>query len=143
MQKQSQDPSQSNLLFIYGTLMQAENSYGAYLRDNSELLGKAKLRGKLFDIGPYPGAHYIPGSDLYTFGHLLKLRRPNEALQIIDEYEGFGATELQPNEFVREIVQVEYNNGPVICWAYLYNHPVDDLSEIKSGDYIDFLRQNQ
>ena len=55
-----------------------------------ELVGPAVIRGKLYDIGRYPGA--VPGSDKESRqikGEVLKITHPKKVLRILDQYEGF------------------------------------------------------
>jgi gamma-glutamylcyclotransferase (GGCT)/AIG2-like uncharacterized protein YtfP len=126
----------NNLLFVYGTLLDEGNEYAIYLKNNSRSYAEAKLRGKLYDIGEYPGAVLSKGCDEYVYGVILQLDDPESALKIIDEYEGFGKGQPFPNEFVRVSVKVETGVGEVICWVYLYNLPVTGLPWLKSGRYV-------
>jgi len=53
-----------NHLFVYGSLLEADNEFGIYLRKNSESIGFGVCNGLLFDVAEYPGAFYDP--DLKT-----------------------------------------------------------------------------
>lgn len=120
-------------LFVYGTLLDTQNEFGAYLNQSCRFYAEGRFQGMLYDIGEYPGA--VRGSESYVYGKVFLVNDPNNVLKLLDEYEGFGPDELQPNLFVRELVPVETDKGMVECWTYLYNHPVDGLSMIGSGKY--------
>ncbi|MGZ3777464.1 MAG: gamma-glutamylcyclotransferase family protein [Mucilaginibacter sp.] len=123
-------------LFVYGTLLDEYNKYGIYLRDNSRFFATAKIHGKLYDIGEYPGAVLLTEGTDYIYGTILELDNPHEVLALVDMYEGFGDDQPQPNEFVRLLAQVETEAGTFDCWIYLYNLPVNGLIAIKDGRYF-------
>ncbi len=124
-----------NLLFVYGTLLDADNEYALYLKKNSRLYSHGKIKGRLYDIGEYPGAVLSDEDDEYIYGHILELNDPEKVLPVIDDYEGFGDDQPQPNEFIRVLTKVETGAGLLNCWLYLYNLPVAGLTQIKSGRY--------
>lgn len=123
-------------LFVYGTLLDEDNKYGIYLRDNSRSFAMGKRRGEMYDIGEYPGAVLLNEGDEYIYGTILQIDNPVEVLAVIDLYEGFGDDQPQPNEFVRVLTQAETEAGPVDCWIYLYNLPTSDLAVIEDGRYF-------
>jgi len=123
-------------LFVYGTLMDESNPYGAYLKENSSLLAEGKFKGELYDIGNYPGAILNPDAAGFVHGSIFTLDDPAPVLSELDEYEGYGEAFLQPNEFIRAVITVETSKGPVNCWVYLYNRPIKPSQRIQSGKYI-------
>jgi gamma-glutamylcyclotransferase (GGCT)/AIG2-like uncharacterized protein YtfP len=129
----------SSYLFVYGTLLDDRNEFGAYLKDNCSFYKKAKFKGKLYDIGEYPGAVPDPHNGAFVFGSIFRMNNSETVLQRLDYYEGFGRDHQQPNEFIRALVEVETGDKPVKCWIYLYNLPVDDLWHIASGDYMEYI----
>jgi gamma-glutamylcyclotransferase (GGCT)/AIG2-like uncharacterized protein YtfP len=126
-------------LFVYGTLLQSENTFGHYVKNHSKYLTKGRFEGRLFNIGEYPGAVQEPGSDSFVLGSIVLLKNPEEALKVMDAYEGFGAEQPQPNEFIRCEIEIESEVETIRCWTYLYNHPVEHLYQIEEGDYLKFL----
>jgi gamma-glutamylcyclotransferase (GGCT)/AIG2-like uncharacterized protein YtfP len=124
-------------LFVYGTLLDTGNEYGNYLLNNSTFYSNGQIKGKLFDIGEYPGAIYLPAGDDYVYGKIYLIDKPDNTLKILDEYECFGENVSQPNLFRRELIEVETDKSPLNCWVYLYNLPLDGLSQITSGSYFD------
>ena len=123
-------------LFVYGTLLDEDNKYGVYLRDNSKFYSQGTVKGKLYDIGEYPGAVLLPGGKDAIYGIILKMDDPETALELIDIYEGFGKGHQQPNEFIRILADADTENGPVTCWIYVYNLPTPGLILIENGRYI-------
>jgi gamma-glutamylcyclotransferase (GGCT)/AIG2-like uncharacterized protein YtfP len=67
------------------------------------------------------------------------LNNLNEALPILDDYEGFGDDQEQPNLFLRKSLTVISKSEPIKCWVYVYNLAVNGLEEITSGDYSAYL----
>jgi len=122
-------------LFVYGTLLDNGNTYGAYLQQHCTLLRPGKLRGRLYDMGEYPGAILDASSERYVHGSIYLMDEPEKILKIIDDYEGFGDNQEQPNLFVRVQMAIETIGGSVKCWIYLYNLPVNGLLLIESGKY--------
>ena len=129
----------NDLLFVYGSLLDGDNEFGHYLIHNADVVGPALFKGRLYDCGEYPGA--IADNDGYDIkGNIFSLHESTAALAVLDDYEGFGVDQEQPNLFVREQITATCNNQIVGCWIYLYNPPIVDLTEIPSGDYIDYLK---
>ena len=126
----------NNKLFVYGTLLDEDNKYGIYLRDNSEFFSSGQIEGILYDIGEYPGAILSAGGDDFIYGIILQIDEPSEVLALIDMYEGFGEDQPQPNEFIRVLTEAETDRGRVNCWIYLYNLPVYGLMPIETWRYI-------
>lgn len=122
-------------LFVYGTLLSKNIEFGAYLSTNCSYLKDGMFKGSLFDAGEYPGALFNRGSEGFVYGRVFYMNNPAKTLGVLDEYEGVGENEAQPNLFTRQLIEVETDDEPVICWTYLYNLPVDELWQIISGRY--------
>jgi gamma-glutamylcyclotransferase (GGCT)/AIG2-like uncharacterized protein YtfP len=123
-------------LFVYGTLLDESNPYAAYLKEHSHFYDEGRLRGRLYNIGNYPGAVLQDDSDSCVHGSIFLIDEPKTVLKELDDYEGFGDPFLQPNEFIRKLVEVEARGMILKCWVYLYNLPVNSLPQISSGDYL-------
>ncbi|MDP9190516.1 MAG: gamma-glutamylcyclotransferase [Acidobacteriota bacterium] len=126
-------------LFVYGTL-RSDPSHEMFhvLARRAKFLGEARVAGRLYDLGEYPGMVLRP-DDRYVKGELYDVRPEywNEVIQQLDRYEGCEDGDPQPHEYRRELVEAELSNGrSVEAWAYVLNRPVTGLSEIKSGDYL-------
>lgn len=127
--------SNCKYLFIYGTLLDADNEFGAYLRANSSPVATGSFPGMLYDMGEYPGAIHQPDTGSQVYGKILKLANNPEVLKTIDRYEGFGEGEQQPNLFIRQVIAVTTYIGVIDCWVYTYNLSTDGFPQIPSGKY--------
>lgn len=123
------------LLFIYGTLLNHNNEFAVYLKEHSHFFANGKVRGKLYDIGEYPGA-ILDNGDEYIYGVILQIEDPEVVFLEIDDYEGYGDEQPEPNEFIRVSVDVETAREIVTCYLYVYNLPVDGLQKIEGGRYV-------
>lgn len=123
---------------MYGSLLEAGNEFAVYLQQNSGIYAHGKFKGKLYDIGEYPGAIIDPNGELWVYGTILALNNPAIVLKNIDHYEGFGTGQPKPYLFIRKLIKVETDKGQVKCWVYLYNLPVNHLHHISSGNYLSY-----
>jgi gamma-glutamylcyclotransferase (GGCT)/AIG2-like uncharacterized protein YtfP len=123
-------------LFVYGSLLNEDNEFAIYLKDNSTFYSTGKVKGRLYDIGEYPGAILSSVGKEYIYGSIRKINSPEKVLRVIDEYEGYGGEQAWPNEFIRLSTAIETEAGIINCWIYVYNLPVNGLKHIKGGRYI-------
>ena len=122
-------------LFIYGTLMpglrlQAE-MHGA------ERLGRARVPGRLVDVGRYPGL--LHGDGLVS-GEVYRVS--DAQLARLDEVEDMVPGDRAASQYWRERVTVR--DGALAgqqVWTYVYNLPVDGLTPIAHGDYRRYIRE--
>lgn len=134
----------STYLFVYGTLRASfSNAPATRLRQYSRYVGEGTIAGRLYDIGSYPGARYLPDEPELIYGSVYALfpDRQADLLRLLDAYEGVQDTpsENKPDEYTRCIIPVTCAGQPINCWVYLYNWPVDSLRQIDSGDYVQYL----
>lgn len=103
-------------LFVYGTLMRGRSGFRGWREQaRARYLGRATARGRLFDLGAYPGALFDPAAESLIPGELYALARPS-ALEILDQYEG--------RYFIRRLIRVHPEGGrPQTAWAYHLNRP--------------------
>jgi gamma-glutamylcyclotransferase (GGCT)/AIG2-like uncharacterized protein YtfP len=126
-------------LFVYGTL-RSDGGHGAhsYIARYFSLMGKATVRGKLYDCVEYPAG--LPSNeDHFITGELYQLKNAGEfaeAMHMLDEYEGSYDQPGQPTLFKRELANVLYNDDAITAWIYWYNRPVSGLQWIRSGDIL-------
>lgn len=123
-------------LFVYGTLLDADNEFAIFLRKHCRFVKKGKFKGRLYDIGEYPGAIADTQTDDYIHGSIYLLDNASMVLEKLDDYEGFGPDQEQPNLFIRKLMEIETNTRSIDCWVYLYNRDVNGLGYIRSGDYL-------
>jgi gamma-glutamylcyclotransferase (GGCT)/AIG2-like uncharacterized protein YtfP len=119
----------SSLLLVYGTLRpDAVTALGAEerarLAAESVIVGPATIRGRLFDLGAYPGLLAGPVGPRRrrcrdpVGGVLLRLPRPQAAFRWLDAYEGvLGAPD---DEYVRVVRPVVTAGGRrMVSWVYV------------------------
>lgn len=131
-------------LFVYGTLRPGApaSAAGRRLEREGELLGRARMRGRLFEVpsGEFPAA--VRGGGGWVIGDVYRLPRPGRILPALDRYEG-----RRPDGgglFRREVVEVEAGHGDgeagpgrrLHAWTYLYNREVTGLPAVEGGDWL-------
>ena len=134
----------SHFVFVYGSLRSGFQSTAyEYISRYFNFFGEAKVKGKLFDLGEYPGA--VPTQeDTFIRGELYIVKNENEfswAIAQLDDYEGVL---VEPNEkplYRREIADIYVNDAIVPAWIYWYNGNVSDKPVISSGDILDYLKK--
>lgn len=118
------------LLFVYGTL-RPEASPAALRESLARLrrVGPARLPGRLYDLGPYPGAVPDERCDTLVRGEVLGLPPEPDLLARLDAYEG--------SEFERVRRRVLLDSGrSCLCWVYAYAGDPGRAPLVASGDYL-------
>ena len=119
-------------LFVYGTLRKGlGHPMRRVLARHAKFVGMGKFRGKLYDLGKYPGAAASGAESDAVRGELYRFGDAERIFPILDGYEG--------PRFRREIVTVSV--GPkkkLRLWIYLYAGALGGLKPILSGDYLEF-----
>ncbi len=121
-------------LFVYGTLLSgARHPMGARLSRQAQLLGEATIRGRLYDLGRYPGLTETDDPAHVVHGEVYTLNSPTATLPWLDAYEGI-AKDASRNEYERCERAVHLaSGGEVTAWVYLYRAPVKGLAPIPDG----------
>ena len=132
--------SAPRFLFVYGTLLRDFASLESWQRRvQAEFVGRGRIKGKLYDLGEYPGA--ITDSEHRVRGEVYELRNPGEAVKLLDEYEEFFPLHPERSLFVRTVTPVVMDDGREMeAWAYFYNGQVDESKLIAGGDYRDISK---
>ena len=121
-------------LFIYGTLMPGLR-LAAQMR-GAERLGAAQVRGRLVDVGHYPGL--LPGDGLVS-GEVWQVS--DSQLARLDAVEEMVPGDRAASLYWRARVTVlEGALAGQRVWTYVYNRPADGLTHIPHGDYRRYLR---
>jgi gamma-glutamylcyclotransferase (GGCT)/AIG2-like uncharacterized protein YtfP len=123
-------------LFSYGTLLPSHAP--AEIADtmrNLRRLGRGSVRGRLYDLGEYPGA-VLQDGEARIFGEVFQLPAGQEMLQELDEYEGFNPADPVGSLFLRKKCPVVLDSGKQIaCWVYVYNRDPGAAPLVYNGDY--------
>ena len=131
-------------LFVYGSLRRwFHNEAYQYISNYFHYVGDARVKGVLYDLGPYPAA--IPvNNDNYIVGELYEIKNKGEygyALAQLDDYEGVDPLEGETKFYRREPVEVFVEDHIIRAWIYWYNQPVEGYPVIASGDVLEYLQQ--
>jgi gamma-glutamylcyclotransferase (GGCT)/AIG2-like uncharacterized protein YtfP len=115
------------LLFVYGTLRPfADVSMAKWLHRNARYLGPATTRGRLYDLGEYPGMRVSRRGHERVVGDVYRITSAR-IFRVLDRYEA---------RFVRERCVVRLaRGGRKIAWAYRYRHSVASAVRIANGDW--------
>ena len=129
-------------LFVYGSL-RSDSGHPAhrYVSDDFVLLGPARVKGKVYDLGEYPGA-LASDDDCFIKGELYRLKEKADfstAAARLDEYEGVNET---PPLFTRKLVNVYIDGLITDAWIYWYNGAVTGKPWIESGDALQGMKGN-
>jgi gamma-glutamylcyclotransferase (GGCT)/AIG2-like uncharacterized protein YtfP len=115
-----------SLLFVYGTLRPfVDIPMARWLRDHARYLGPATARGRLYDLGAYPGMRTARGRGEHVRGDVYRVIDPR-VLRVLDRYE---------THFVRQRCVVMLDRRRRWAWLYRYRHSVVGVARIASGDY--------
>lgn len=131
-------------LFVYGSLRSGfQNAAYEYISRFFTLVGNAKAKGKLYDLGSYPAG--VPTEDEnFIVGELYLLKQENEfswAFGQLDDYEGMTVEPGEAQLYRREIAEIIFNDQLVNAWIYWYNGDVTGKPIVQSGDILEYLRQ--
>ena len=120
-------------LFVYGTLRRHfQNEHARLLADQGIWIGPARLRGRLYHLGSYPGMVLTADAE-WVSGELYQLRDGTGILAELDEYE-------QSAGFSRVSGGVVAADGEDLpAWVYIYDLAVNETQRIVSGDYAAHL----
>ena len=131
----------TNLLFVYGTLRRDFDGMPHPFLSECDYLGEAYFNGKLYDLGVFPGA--VPSDNPIdrVKGEVYRLRQPESLLSALDVYEcAVGLDRL----YRRDLVDTVLKEGIRIkAYIYIFDNPVNGYTRIESGDYLEYLRENE
>jgi len=127
----------SEYLFLYGTLLpdQAPAEIAATLK-SLRRIGPARVRGRLYDFGEYPGALLVPSSKTIIQGEVFELPSTRATLKALDQYEEFDPTNKEASLFIRTKTSAKLTDGnQVDCWMYVYNDDPGTAPLLANGNY--------
>jgi gamma-glutamylcyclotransferase (GGCT)/AIG2-like uncharacterized protein YtfP len=129
----------SNRLFVYGTLRrESRNSQFRIFGSKAKFVGRARMRGRLVDLGEYPGLVAAGAASDWVRGEVYTLANPARTLARLDEYEGCVAEPARATGFRRVIGEAALDCGRTIrTWVYVYDGRYSPERVLQSGDYLE------
>lgn len=133
-------------LFVYGSLRSGFRSpVYEYISRFFTLVGEAKAKGKLYDLGDYPAA--IPVSeDYFILGELYTIKSEQEfswAMAQLDDYEGLNVEANEERLYQRKITDIFINDLATSAWVYWYIGDVTGKPVIASGDILEYMNNKK
>ena len=105
-----------------------------FLEERGRWLGEAKMPGRLYDLGRYPGMTPPQGPQEWVHGDLYELPDDRATLDALDQYESDESP--QPSFFDRQLAEVTRGDrSPLTAWVYWFRGDVDEERRIISGRY--------
>lgn len=128
----------SPLLFVYGSLL--AGPLDAPVRRALRACrpaGTAWIRGRLYALGPYPGAKTRPGRSDRVWGTLYRLQSAKRTLRQLDAFEDYRPGQHAASEYLRcrTAARRGAHGRALICWVYFYNRTVCGRAPVPDGDY--------
>lgn len=137
----SRRTGRDSLLFVYGTLRPfVDIPMAKWLRRNAHYIGPATLRGRLYDLGRYPGLHFARSRRDWVFGDVYRVVNPR-VFRALDRYEAGSARSKATFVRHRCVVKLARGGGRKTAWVYRYCYNVAATSRIASGDYCAHSRR--
>ena len=116
-------------LFVYGTLRRGSgNRFARLLESQARLVGNARMQGRIYNLGRYPGVTPSDGPGDWVRGEVFRLTQPAAMLAKLDAYEG--------PLFARVPQRVYLPSGMHLAWVYLYKGTPPEGRRIISGEWI-------
>ena len=118
-------------VFVYGTLRRGEINDINRLRPAPRYLGEARIRGALYDLGPYPGV--ILGGEGWVQGEVYAITPELERrLDVIEE-----VAPVPSGEYARRHLNVDVAGQSLRCLVYeIQPARVQGRRWIASGDWL-------
>ena len=133
-------------LFVYGSLRSGFRSPAyEYISRYFELVGDAKVKGNLYDLGSYPAAKPA-NENKFIIGELYRIKNENEfswAIGQLDDYEGVDVAFDEVQLYYRRVTEVYVNDKLTHAWIYWYNGDISDKPVIESGDVLQYMDQKK
>src|SRR6478609_9682786 len=131
-------------IFVYGSLRSGfHHPAYEYISRYFSLVGNAKVKGSLYDMGEYPAAVSSNGSN-FIVGELYAIKQADEfgwAIAQLDDYEGIHVEQGEIALYKREQTTVYINDTETLAWIYWFNGNVSGGTYIESGDVLQFIQQ--
>lgn len=92
----------------------------------------------MYKIEWYPGV--VPSTDEedLVMGEVYKMKDREKVLSKLDRYEGCAPSDPKPHAFTRKQMPVRVEEEIINACIYLFELPVDDRVQIRSGDFLKY-----
>lgn len=121
----------THLIFIYGSLRRGSAQSMSARFPESKFIAEAKVRGRLYDLGAYPGLLLSESNSLVS-GEVYEV--DDETLNKLDEFEA-------STNYLRKEVEISVGNENQLGWTYEPNPAFYSLrTVISSGDWSEHAR---
>ena len=121
-----------HLVFVYGTLRSGEARSMSIRFPNSRFVTDAKVSGRLYDLGAYPGLLSNDSDSLVT-GEVYEI--DDETLTKLDDFEA-------SSNYLRKQVEISSGDRKRSCWTYEPNPEFYSLQTlIRSGDWVEYAKR--
>lgn len=118
-----------HLVFVYGSLRGGSARSMSRRFPESKFIADAKVKGSLYDLGPYPGL-VLKESNSVVVGEVYEV--DDELLQQLDEFEA-------SSNYLRKQVEISLGTQRAMCWTYEPDPDFYSLHAlIASGDWLEY-----
>ena len=121
-----------HFVFVYGSLRRGNTGAMSVRFPNATYLTDARVRGRLYDMGEYPGL-MLDGEASIVTGEVYEV--DDDTLSRLDEFE-------LNSDYSRKQVEVEHGSVRRDCWIYvpdLDSEFFGDYELIESGDWTEHV----
>ncbi|PWI33200.1 gamma-glutamylcyclotransferase [Vibrio albus] len=131
-----------DFIFVYGTLRkETATPMHCVLARYCDYFSNGTMQGKLYEVDGYPGAIESNQSGDRVHGEVYRIINREMVFIQLDEYEECSDTFPQPHEYIRKKGLISLpDGGNILAWVYIFNHDLSTLTEIKSGDYLGYIK---
>ncbi len=116
-------------VFVYGTLRRGGRWHSFMTSHGATLHGPVVVRGKLLDLGSYPGLVHGEGE---VHGEVWSHPRPAALLADLDELEDFAGYGRDGSMYRRIIIHTSLG----LAWTYLLLDSSAACGEVEGGDWM-------
>ncbi len=131
-----------DLLFIYGSLLPGlEPAEMRRVCHELQPVAAATIRGKLYDLGAYPGAVLDPTAVIQ--GCIVRVGSA-DVWKALDNYEACPSPDSPDGLFRRVRTTATLATGESIdCWTYVYNRPLNGAGLVECGCWLTHRRDSK
>jgi gamma-glutamylcyclotransferase (GGCT)/AIG2-like uncharacterized protein YtfP len=123
-------------LFVYGTLRKGFRAHKLLRGLHARFLGRGHTRGRLYDLGEYPGATESSSDADRVRGEVYILPQPEQAFRVLDPFEGYRPAKQSLCMYERKTTTVFLAGGKQIeAWIYRLREVRGRARRIPSGEY--------